>query len=230
MIFEETLKHIIMKRTLKIITIVSISLASLYSFAQEKFEHGKHRHHNPKVLLEKLDAKLNLNETQEKRVFTLLENRLNQHQALRKEMKLERKEYRKEMEMVMKSVLTEEQLAKFQKLKAERKAEMHKKYSEKTECKDAKGKRHERIHPQERLERLSKELDLSLRQQETLKNIFKEKRNEFHKDHPEYREARKKLKRDFMKDMKAILTPEQFKTFKELKEQHHKRKQKVLHD
>lgn len=212
-----------MKKTLKIITILSISLVSLYGFAQEKCKSEHEGFYNPKTMLEKLDAKLHLNETQEKRVFTLLENRFEERRLLKTKMKHVHKQERSSMLETMKSVLTEDQFKKLQALKSKHKSDFkknaHDHRSDKASCK-SEHKHHSEFGPSKRLEYMSKELDLSPRQQETLKTIFQEKRKDIHNKYPELKKERQKLKASFMKDMKAILTPEQFKTFKALKDDH----------
>lgn len=219
-----------MNKILKTITIVSISLFSIYSYGQNKCEHAKRGHHNPEVLLKKLDAQLNLNETQEKRVLTLLEHRLEQRQALKKEVKTYKKGKHVELEKTMQSVLTEEQFEKYKTLKSEHKSNKQKSDCKKSSCDKANFKSHANKGPKGRLEYLSKVLELTPAQKAELKAHHDKKREEFHKNHPEFKEARTKLRADFTKDMKAILTPEQFKKFNTLKEQHHKRKQHFIKD
>ncbi len=217
-----------MKKTLKLITILSIGLASIYGFAQEHCKPEHKEFHNPKVMLEKLDAKLNLNKTQEKRVLTLLENRLEEHTALKQKMRAFHKGDRTKMVETMKSVLTEEQLLKFKALKTNAKHNENCSKGDKLSY-DKKAKRvhHKKQEPSKRLERLTKELDLSKSQQETLEVIFKEKRKGMPKKQSQFKAERKKMKADFMKDMKAILSPEQFETFKELKASHHLKKRQM---
>lgn len=199
-----------MKTTIKILALATAGLLAIKAIAQN---HHKHRfaHLQPEELLEKLDAKLHLNKTQEKRVLTLLENRMAEHKTLREKRKAIHHKEREVIKQKMKTVLTAEQFEKLQELKKEhRKERMHA---------DHKNGHHKRMHPKERLEKLTQELDLNQKQQDEIKTIFRAHRAEIKKNHPEFKQERKRFKAKFERDMKTILTPEQFKTFKILKEE-----------
>jgi len=217
-----------MKKTFKILASLTIGLISTIGFAQHDC-HSKFTHLSPEVLLEKLDAKLHLNKTQEKRVLTLLENRLEQRQELKVKRKSLHHEEKFKMEGEIKSILNKDQLIKFENFKEKRTKEFKDKNCKPGAC-DNKGSEntHSKRRPEHRLEKLSIALDLTKDQQETIRSMFKEKHSEFKKNNPEFMQEKKQIKAGFERDMKTILTPEQFKTFKALKEDH-KMKRRPLH-
>lgn len=212
----------------KILTIISLGFVTATGLAQEHRGCHKHDKLSAQELLDKLDAKLNLNETQEKRVYTLLEKRMSQHKALREEMRTTRMSEKADIKQQLKTVLNEQQFQKLMALKEQRKSEFRQERcaKDRSSCSHNKQAFKNRKKPEERLEFLTKELDLNKEQQEALREIFKSKREAFKKKHPEFRTAKRQFKEDFERDMKSILSADQFKTFITLKEEHrmHKRK------
>jgi len=216
-----------MKKTIKLTVTLAIGLISMLSIAQRHDSVSKHQYLSPEVILEKLDAKLSLNETQEKRVLTLLENRLAQRQDFKSKRSASFKEERAKMHLKIKSILDEDQIVKFEKLKAKHNKDFKNKECKPKSCGETTDP-HSRMRPEQRLEKLTIDLDLNKDQQAHIKRIFKEKRAEFKKNHPEVIENRKQIKAGFERDMKTILSPEQFKTFMVLKEEY-KMNKKRLH-
>lgn len=223
-----------MKMPLKLILVFTVGLLTYKSNAQDHHCSEKHQRHekwSPEVMLQKLDAKLHLNKTQEKRVLTLLENKLAQRKILKaKRQSIHKKEWAK-MEVQMKAVLNQDQFEMLHKLKAERHKNLkseHCNSNDKTSCYKRKAKHPNKLKPEERLNKLTESLGLTPDQQTAIREIFKEKHAELKRNHPELRKERKQLKAHFERDMKVILTPEQFKTFKLLKEEHKMKTKRLI--
>jgi len=224
-----------MKTALKVIALgISLMALSINIQAQnhKNSEHkkGEHRYekmnHNPEMMLERLDSRLNLNKTQEKRVFTLLEQNFEKRNAFKKRSKDFRQNQKQEVKSELARILNKDQMAKLEKMHQEKKAEFKRKKGERKEKgkmtnkehKDRKGHGDFRKH----LEKMKSKLDLTKEQENQVSRILESKQEVLKQRKSEMRAHKEKMKSKFGKDMKAILSPDQFEKFKVLQKEYHR--------
>lgn len=206
-----------MDKILKITTILSLCfLLNSNTILGQNNEHKNLAFKSPEVLLEKIDSKLNLNPTQEKRVFTLLKNNFKAKQEIINDRKKIKKVKKEELTSILSSILTQDQMDKFRLLQENRKLN---KNNQKT-CKLHK----EKHNCKNKLDKLTNELNLSEEQISRIKVIFENNKIEREIRRVAFKKKKENSHSKFMKGMKAILTSSQYKTFEEIIQQREKNK------
>lgn len=203
-----------MKNTLtKILLGISLTFMSINVSAQEGYKDNHHPKHTPEMMLNKLDSELNLNETQEKRIITLLEQNFSRRKEIKSNHKKIKEKHRIDIKSKLSKVLTKDQMVKFVAMHD------HRKESHKTKA-NKKDHHRDDMKRSKRLDKMTKELNLSDKQQVEVKEIFDAKKDEIKLKKEYVKSLRHKMKTNFDKDMKAILTPEQYSKYIILKKNH----------
>ncbi|MGB0868356.1 MAG: hypothetical protein ACPGSD_02050 [Flavobacteriales bacterium] len=206
-----------MKNLIKIMVIgLTLTFASIKGIAQNK-EACKHEKITPENLLTTLDAKLDLNNTQEQRVKTLLDNLFTVKKALKEKHHSIKLEERKKIQKEVAAVLTKAQLAKYKAFKQRHKTE-HSCHHNKKQSKTDKDQRLET-----KLKEITNVLELNERQKRDIQAIFEKKKSKFEAKRNEMQKQHKTRKVHFTENMKAILTAEQYQIFLKLKEERDQR-------
>jgi len=210
-----------MKNLIKIMVIgLTLTLVSIPGIAQNK-EACKHEKITPENLLTTLDAKLDLNNTQEQRVKTLLDNLFTEKKAIKEKHHALKTSERKKIQKEVATVLTKAQLEKYQAYK-----KSHKK-GHKAEHSCHHNKKHSKKdmdqHLETKLKEMSKVLELNERQRRDIRAIFEKKKSKFEAKRNEMQKQHKTRKERFTENMKAILTAEQYQIFLKVKEERDQR-------
>lgn len=158
----------------------------------------------------------------------MLEQNFSKRKEAKENHKIAKEAKQKALTQKMSSVLNADQMKRFEILKAEKKSKRR------AEAKMNGDKKHhqkkgDKKDGAQKLKKLTERLNLSEKQQAEVSLIFQAEKEDRKKHRSDLKLKRDKLKSKFEKDMKTILTQEQFSKFQTLKKEYHSAKKAHEH-